>query len=153
MQLIASSRGEPSYLGLVIRPRHPGSDPGSRGEERWCRVTPEQRLEISELHIQRERGPHQTTTYRYSRAASRHTLNTASINTFTPLSTGLLYPKLRAQTSGIIQKLYETKTNTNTGWFKSVYWLFSEIKPKMCDFACFHCFSSKNGLNCNMTFR
>ena len=71
----------------------------------------------------------------------------------TPLSTGLLYPKLRAQTNGIIQKLYETKTNTNTGWFKSVYWLFSEIKPKMCDFARFHCFSSKNGLNCNMTFR
>ena len=34
---------------------------------------------------------------------------------YTPLSTGLLYPKLRAQTSGIIQKLYETKTNTNTG--------------------------------------
>ena len=70
-----------------------------------------------------------------------------------PLSTGLLYPKFREQTSGIIQKLYETKTNTNTGWFKSVYWLFFEIKPKMCDFACFHCFSSKNGLNCNMTFR
>ena len=70
-----------------------------------------------------------------------------------PLSTGSLYPKLRAQTSGIIQKLYETKTNTNTGWFKSVYWLFSEIKPKMCDFARFHCFSSKNGLNCSMTFR
>ena len=71
----------------------------------------------------------------------------------TPLSTGSLYPKFREQTSGIIQKLYETKTNTNTGWFKSVYWLFSEIKPKMCDFARFHCFSSKNGLNCNMTFR
>ena len=71
----------------------------------------------------------------------------------TPLSTGSLYPKFHEQTSGIIQKLYETKTNTNTGWFKSVYWLFSEIKPKMCDFARFHCFSSKNGLNCNMTFR
>ena len=71
----------------------------------------------------------------------------------TPLSTGSLYPKFQVQTSGIIQKLYETKTNTNTGWFKSVYWLFSEIKPKMCDFACFRCFSSKNGLNCNMTFR
>ena len=70
-----------------------------------------------------------------------------------PLSTGSLYPKFQVQTSGIIQKLYETKTNTNTGWFKSVYWLFSEIKPKMCDFARFHCFSSKNGLNCNMTFR
>ena len=34
---------------------------------------------------------------------------------YPPLSTGLLYPKLRAKTSGIIQKLYETKTNTNTG--------------------------------------
>ena len=33
----------------------------------------------------------------------------------TPLSTGSLYPKFRKQTSGIIQKLYETKTNTNTG--------------------------------------
>ena len=32
-----------------------------------------------------------------------------------PLSTGSLYPKFRAQTSGIIQKLNETKTNTNTG--------------------------------------
>ena len=32
-----------------------------------------------------------------------------------PLSTGLLYPKFQVQTSGIIQKLYETKTNTNTG--------------------------------------
>ena len=54
MKLLVSSRGESSYLDLVIRPRHPGSDPGSGGEERWCRVTPEQRLEISELHIQRE---------------------------------------------------------------------------------------------------
>ena len=35
--------------------------------------------------------------------------------TNTPLSTGSLYPKFRGQTSGIIQKLYETKTNTNTG--------------------------------------
>ena len=33
----------------------------------------------------------------------------------TPLSTGSLYPKFQVQTSGIIQKLYETKTNTNTG--------------------------------------
>ena len=32
-----------------------------------------------------------------------------------PLSTGSLYPKFQVQTSGIIQKLYETKTNTNTG--------------------------------------
>ena len=32
-----------------------------------------------------------------------------------PLSTGSLYPKFRGQSSGIIQKLYETKTNTNTG--------------------------------------
>ena len=64
-----------------------------------------------------------------------------SLSWASPLSTGLLYPKLRAQTSGIIQKLYETKTNTNTGWFKSVYWLFSEIKPKMCDLARFHSFS------------
>ena len=71
----------------------------------------------------------------------------------TPLSTGLLYPKLRAQTSGIIQKLYETKTNTNTGWFKSVNWLFSEIKPKMWDFPRFCGFSAKNGLKCKMTFR
>ena len=39
--------------------------------------------------------------------------DTAGANT--PLSTGLLYPKLRAQTSGIIQKWYETKTITNTG--------------------------------------
>ena len=70
-----------------------------------------------------------------------------------PLSTGLLYPKFQVQTSGIIQKLYETKTNTNTGWFKSVYWLFSEIKPKMWDFPCFCSFSAKNGLKCKMTFR
>ena len=72
---------------------------------------------------------------------------------YTPLSTGLLYPKLWAQTSGIIQKLYETKTNTNTGWFKSVNWLFSEIKPKMWDFPRFCSFSAKNGLKCKMTFR
>ena len=72
---------------------------------------------------------------------------------YTPLSTGLLYPKLGAQTSGIIQKLYETKTNTNTGWFKSVNWLFSEIKPKMWDFPRFCSFSAKNGLKCKMTFR
>ena len=54
MKLLVSSRGETSYLGLVIRHRHPSFDPWSRWEERWCRVTPEQRLEISELHIQRE---------------------------------------------------------------------------------------------------
>ena len=33
-----------------------------------------------------------------------------------PLSTGSLYPKFQVQTSGIIQKLYETKPDTNK-WF------------------------------------
>ena len=82
MQLIASSRGEPSYLGLVIRPRHPGSDPRDPG--RGAMVPGDSGAETGDLgttHPERARGPHQTTTYSYSRAASRHTLNTASINT------------------------------------------------------------------------
>ena len=84
MQLIASSRGEPRYLdlGLVIRPRHPGSDP--RDPWKGAMVPGDSGAETGDLgttHPERERGPHQTTTYSYSRAASRHTLNTASINT------------------------------------------------------------------------
>ena len=107
-------------------------------------------------------GPHQAcskdcTQYTHCWAVWPLELHTNQVFTIMekapPLSTGSLYPKFRGQSSGIIQKLYETKTNTNTGWFKSVYWLFSEIKPKMCDLARFHCFSSKNDLNCNMTFR
>ena len=38
-----------------------------------------------------------------------------------PLSTGLLYPKFRGQSSGIIQKLYETRPDAAMGVIKSVY--------------------------------
>ena len=82
MKLLASSRGEPSYLGLVIRPRHPGSDPGpgeSSNGAGWLRSRDWRSRNYTSR--ERARGPHQTTTYSYSRTASRHTLNTASINT------------------------------------------------------------------------
>ena len=51
----------------------------------------------------------------------------------TPLSTGLLYPKFQVQTSGIIQKLYETKPDAYMRFCIYVTWLFPQIIPKMWD--------------------
>ena len=45
----------------------------------------------------------------------------------------LLHPKSQVQTSGIIQKLYETKPDANIWCSISVDWLFSQIIPKMWD--------------------
>jgi len=45
----------------------------------------------------------------------------------------LLHPKSRVQTSGIIQKLYETKPDAYMRFWLSVTWLFSQIIPKMWD--------------------
>ena len=45
----------------------------------------------------------------------------------------LLHPKSQVQTSGIIQKLYETKPEANMWCSISVKWLFSQIIPKMWD--------------------
>ena len=53
------------------------------------------------------------------------------------MCTGLLYPKFRGQSSGIIQKLYETRHDATMGVIKSVYWLFSEIFTKMLNLAHF----------------
>ena len=39
-------------------------------------------------------------------------------------------PKFGAQTCGIIQKVYETRQNTNMGLVKSVVGGFSKIEPK-----------------------
>ena len=45
----------------------------------------------------------------------------------------MLHPKSQVQTSGIIQKLYETKLEANIWCSISVNWLFSHIIPKMWD--------------------
>ncbi len=45
----------------------------------------------------------------------------------------LLHPKSWVQTSGIIQKLYETKPDAYMRFCISVTWLFPQIIPKMWD--------------------
>ena len=45
----------------------------------------------------------------------------------------LLHPKSRVQTSGIIQKLYETKPDAYMWFSISVTWFFSQIISKMWD--------------------